>query len=95
MSPHERQEKIIDLLLKKGNCTIEDLMLLFPKISESTIRRDLKLLESGNQVLLFHGGDIQLKRNSYELVFLSKKRNTIRLKYVLLSMPLNSLKMEM
>ncbi|MDF9823853.1 DeoR family fructose operon transcriptional repressor [Breznakia sp. PF5-3] len=73
MLAYERQAKILDILLKNDVYTIEQFLKVFPKVSASTIRRDLKFLESENKIILFHGGDVRLKKSSYEDAFATKK----------------------
>lgn len=77
MLAYERQAKILDILLKNDVYTIEQFLNVFPKVSVSTIRRDLKFLEAENRIIMFHGGDVMLKRSSYEDVFATKKMHNI------------------
>ena len=56
MIPFVRRQRIIDFLEQRDIGYIPDLVALFEEISESTIRRDLKVLETEGQVQLLHGG---------------------------------------
>lgn len=73
MLAYERQAKILDTLLKHDVYTIDQFLQDFSKVSASTIRRDLKFLESENKIILFHGGDVRFKKSSYEDAFAIKK----------------------
>lgn len=77
MLAYERQAKILDVLLKNDVYTIEKFLEIFPKVSASTIRRDLKFLEAEDKIILFHGGDVRLKHGNYEDVFATKKMQNI------------------
>lgn len=72
MLAYERQAKILETLLKNDVYTIDQFLEMFPKVSASTIRRDLKFLESENKIIMFHGGDVMLKKSSYEDGFATK-----------------------
>ncbi|MFV0381033.1 MAG: DeoR/GlpR family DNA-binding transcription regulator [Breznakia sp.] len=77
MLAYERQSRILDILLQYDVYTIEQFLQVFPKVSASTIRRDLKFLEAENKIIMFHGGDVRLKHNSYEDVFATKKHQNM------------------
>lgn len=72
MQSYQRRAIIIDVLRKKGVYTIKQFTEFFTDCSESTIRRDLKQLEQLGQIVQFHGGDIVLKKKSYEDSFYEK-----------------------
>ncbi|MBS4223327.1 DeoR/GlpR family DNA-binding transcription regulator [Lederbergia citrea] len=73
MIPYVRREKIMDELENKQMMYIEDLMKIFDGVSESTIRRDLKILEDENHIIHLHGGAVKLKLDSYEIPVGTKK----------------------
>lgn len=66
MLAYERQSKILELLRENETLTVEELAKEFSDFSESTIRRDLRILESNGKILTFHGGDVMLKKKNYE-----------------------------
>ncbi len=51
-----RTRAIRDYIGEKGEVTVEELCTLFPERSAMTIRRDLALLESQQQIIRTHGG---------------------------------------
>jgi DeoR/GlpR family transcriptional regulator of sugar metabolism len=55
MLPHQRREKILDLLKEDGLAKVTDLARLF-KVTEVTIRQDLEKLEKDDLVIREHGG---------------------------------------
>ncbi len=55
MLKEERQQLILDMLMKNGKVVASDLSRKF-KISEDTIRRDLRELADAGQLLRVHGG---------------------------------------
>ncbi len=57
MLPIQRKSAIIEHLANEGGCTIKQLSQVL-KVSEMTVRRDLKQLESSGNVILSHGGAI-------------------------------------
>lgn len=73
MIPYVRQQKIVEELEKKEIVYIEDLVGLFSDVSESTIRRDLKILEEEGQIQTFRGGGVKLKSSSYEIPVVEKR----------------------
>lgn len=72
MLAYERQGKILELLKKHDTLTVEDLVKTFPDFSESTIRRDLRILEANGKIITFHGGDVMLKKKNYEDTYYDK-----------------------
>lgn len=73
MIPYVRQRKIVEELEKKEIIYIDDLVGLFSDVSESTIRRDLKILEEEGQIQTLRGGGVKLKSSSYEIPVIEKK----------------------
>lgn len=73
MLAYERQNKILEVLKEKNVCTVEQFIQMFPKFSESTIRRDLRYLESHGKIITFHGGDVMLKHKDYEDPYAKKR----------------------
>ncbi|BBF42561.1 transcriptional repressor of the fructose operon, DeoR family [Lachnospiraceae bacterium KM106-2] len=55
----ERLSQIVALIEEKRSVTIQELMQLF-QASESTIRRDLNLLDTNGQITKVHGGAIAI-----------------------------------
>ncbi|MFE8700840.1 DeoR/GlpR family DNA-binding transcription regulator [Cytobacillus sp. FJAT-54145] len=73
MIPYVRREKIMDELENKQIMYIEDFLKIFDGVSESTIRRDLKMLEDENFIVLLRGGAVKLKLDSHEIPVGTKK----------------------
>lgn len=57
----QRHQKILDILEEKNAVTIEELKKYF-SVSESTIRNDLRYLESINKLKRSHGGAIKIQK---------------------------------
>jgi len=55
MLPHQRREKILELLKEDGSAKVIKLAKIF-KVSEVTVRQDLEKLESEGHILREHGG---------------------------------------
>ena len=55
MLPHERREKILDLITEDGHATVIQLSKIF-KVTEVTIRQDLEKLEKEGSIEREHGG---------------------------------------
>lgn len=53
---NSRIEEINSYLQKAGSATIRELNILFPEVSEMTIRRDLELLEKQSEIVRTRGG---------------------------------------
>jgi DeoR family fructose operon transcriptional repressor len=69
MIPAERRQKLLDLISEQGTATIADLSSIFA-VSEMTIHRDLKYLETSGRVLKTYGGVIASEsffESDYEL----------------------------
>lgn len=64
--PHQRREKILDLLKEDGSAKVGSLSKLF-KVTEVTIRQDLEKLESEGLIIKEHGG-----------AFLKNAQDTVR-----------------
>jgi len=57
MIPAERRQRLLDLISEQGTATIADLSNIF-SVSEMTIHRDLKYLETSGHVVKTYGGVI-------------------------------------
>ena len=57
LSAAERRSQIAQLVLEKGRVLVADLVGQF-QVTETSIRRDLTLLEAGHRVKRVHGGAI-------------------------------------
>lgn len=66
MVPYERKKEILQLLEAKEVVTLEDFCNLLKEVSESTIRRDLKALESEGHINLLRGGAAKLRGGYYD-----------------------------
>lgn len=55
MLPHQRREKILDLLKEDGSAKVISLAKIF-KVTEVTIRQDLEKLEKDDLIVKSHGG---------------------------------------
>lgn len=73
MIPYLRKEKILELLQGQEVLTIEELKKAIEGISNSTLRRDLKMLEEEGKILLLGGGAVKLRSISSELPVSTKK----------------------
>lgn len=72
MIPYVRQEKIIEILENRELIRIEELQKLIPEVSISTLRRDLKELESLNKVQTLSGGAVKICSSVSELPMSTK-----------------------
>lgn len=72
MIPYERRLQMLQLLEQKDIVTLEDLCNILPKVSESTIRRDLKTLEAEGQITMLRGGAACLRNGSFDTPVNSK-----------------------
>ncbi len=52
----KRQQEIVETINRLGEVTISQLKELFPDVSEVTLRKDLKYLNSTMQIVRIHGG---------------------------------------
>lgn len=75
MIPYERQQKILELLKDTELLKIEELQKVFPNISDSTLRRDLKELEKKRRVEYLSGGAVKLLSTKGEIPI--AQRNTL------------------
>lgn len=57
MLPHQRREKILELIREDGHAKVLDLSRLF-KVTEVTIRQDLERLEKEGMIKREHGGAV-------------------------------------
>ena len=80
MIPYLRKNRIMDELEKKEIVYLEHFVDILQDVSESTIRRDLKILAGEGKIVLLHGGAIKLKKNSKEVPVISKKFMNVKQK---------------
>jgi DeoR family fructose operon transcriptional repressor len=73
MIPYERRTKILTLLSEKGIVNLEDFGAAFVNVSESTIRRDLRILEKEGLVENLRGGATKLIESSFDTPVYSRK----------------------
>lgn len=72
MIPFERRKQILDELQKSEIVTLPDFIEVLKGVSESTIRRDLKVLADDGEIVLLRGGAAKLKAGSHEISFTSR-----------------------
>ncbi len=70
--PLERKDQILDLIVRKGRTTVDELIDMF-KVSGATIRRDLEFLERQGLITRAHGGAMSKSRVSLEPDFFEEK----------------------
>lgn len=75
MIPYERQQKILGLLKDTELVKFDEIQSVFPKVSSSTLRRDLKELEKNNKIEYLSGGAIKLMSTVGEIPI--TMRNTL------------------
>ncbi|WP_284646360.1 DeoR/GlpR family DNA-binding transcription regulator [Paenibacillus silviterrae] len=68
----ERQQKIADYVQLKARASVQELAQQF-QVSESTVRRDLKILEEAKQLRRTHGGAVMLVSDNAEPTFMEKE----------------------
>ena len=66
MIPYERRQILLTELEKQDMVTLSDFARALHGVSESTIRRDLKILEGEGQIVLLRGGAAKIKTGSYD-----------------------------
>jgi DeoR/GlpR family transcriptional regulator of sugar metabolism len=79
LSAAERRSRIAQMALEKGRVVVADLVEMF-QVTETSIRRDLTLLEGGGRLKRIHGGAIPLPGNSRTDSFAEKKELHIKTK---------------
>lgn len=72
MIPFERRRQMLQAFDNCEIVTLEDFKKILKGTSESTIRRDLKLLASEGEIVLLHGGAAKRMSGSYEVSFGSR-----------------------
>jgi DeoR/GlpR family transcriptional regulator of sugar metabolism len=72
MSAAERRSQIAQMVLEKGRVLVADLVSQF-EVTETSIRRDLTLLEQGNRLKRVHGGAIPIPGSSRTDSFAEKR----------------------
>lgn len=75
LSAAERRSQIAQMVLEKGKVLVADLVSQFD-ITETSIRRDLTLLEQGGRLKRIHGGAIPIPGSSRTDSFAEKKNCT-------------------
>lgn len=75
----ERRQRIVDLVLERGNAVVSELSDLF-QVSEVTVRTDLASLARRGLVVRTHGGAIPPERQPIELTFATRKVANAELK---------------
>ena len=71
MSQETRQKQIRELIARRGECSIEELVEQLG-VSGMTIRRDLQTLADQRKVIRTHGGAAMAERVSFEFEFLNR-----------------------
>ena len=71
---------MLQLLEENEIVSLNDFCNALKNVSESTVRRDLKTLESEGQIILLRGGGACLKRGSYEVPVNSKSIKNVNAK---------------
>lgn len=79
LSASERRSLIAQMVLEKGKVTLTELVAQFA-ITETSIRRDLVILESQGQLKRFHGGAVSLTGNSRTESYSEKMHLNIKAK---------------
>ena len=51
-----RRQQIVDLVNRDGKISFSELKQFFPEVSDVTLRKDLKYLDSTMQIVRVHGG---------------------------------------
>jgi DeoR/GlpR family transcriptional regulator of sugar metabolism len=74
MSQETRQKRICELLARRGECSIEEMVRRLG-VSGMTVRRDLTALAAAGKVIRTHGGAAPAERVSFEFEFLNRLRN--------------------
>jgi len=72
MLPHERQQKILELVRAKGTVTISELCPMFD-VTSMTVRRDLRHLAEKSLLEQTYGGATIIQSTSYEPPFPSRQ----------------------
>ncbi len=78
MIPFERRRQMMQAFENSEIVTLDDFKKRLKGISESTIRRDLKLLASEGEIVLLHGGAAKKMAGSYEASFGSRSIQNIK-----------------
>jgi DeoR/GlpR family transcriptional regulator of sugar metabolism len=79
MGQTTRQKQICELIAKRGECSIEELVERF-RVSGMTVRRDLQTLADQGKVLRTHGGAALAERISFEFEFLNRQSDNLAAK---------------
>ncbi|MCL5612332.1 MAG: DeoR/GlpR family DNA-binding transcription regulator [Chloroflexi bacterium] len=79
LSAAERRSQIGQMVLENGKVLVSDLVIQF-KVTETSIRRDLTLLEQGGRLKRIHGGAIPIPGSSRTDSFAEKKELHIKAK---------------
>ncbi|MFQ5855986.1 MAG: DeoR/GlpR family DNA-binding transcription regulator [Anaerolineae bacterium] len=73
MLPDERRQRILELIETDGSVSVDELAQRFD-VSEMTIRRDLRMLDSDGLLRRVHGGATSSRGRSYEPPFLLRTK---------------------
>lgn len=73
MKQKTRQSRVREMIARRGECSIGDLVKRFG-VSGMTIRRDLQALADQGKVIRTHGGAATAERISFEFEFLKRLR---------------------
>lgn len=73
MNQDDRQEKICQLIVQRGECSVEELTEALG-VSGMTVRRDLQVLADRGRVIRTHGGATLGERASFDFSFLQRAR---------------------
>ena len=74
MIPYVRRKMILSEIKKKELVYFEELLKKVENISESTLRRDLKVLEKEGYVDLLRGSAVKIRTSSYDMPLQAKER---------------------
>lgn len=83
MIPFERRRQMLQAFENSEIVTLEDLKKILKGVSESTIRRDLKVLANEGEIVLLHGGAAKRMTGSYEVSFNSRSVLNVKEKTII------------
>lgn len=89
MLPIERQNKILEIVKNNKMIKLEELQKQIPDVSQSTIRRDIKVLEKEGKIEYIFGGAIRLNRKIGEISFTKKVTMNAKQKQVICDLASN------
>ncbi|RIN17725.1 DeoR/GlpR transcriptional regulator [Mammaliicoccus vitulinus] len=94
MVPYERQQRILEILKEKELVKIDELHLLMPNVSMSTLRRDIKGLEASNEVMSLSGGAIRIQSKTAEIPISTKSTLHVKEKKYIAKLAVKQIKEE-